>query len=159
MIVKYKLELDASRHPVLAKEQSYRYGTARLDAPEKIVEMVNVCFHLSDMAEEHVYMIALNAATVPTGVFEVSHGCINYALITPRELFLRAALTGALGIVVLHNHTSGEISPSREDVAACSRIKEAGDIIGITLFDFIIVGNGKFLSFRKEGMLWEKKDN
>ena len=100
-------------------------------------------------------MIALNAATIPTGVFEVSHGCINYALITPRELFLRAAL----GIVVLHNHTSGEISPSREDVASCDRIKEAGDIIGITLFDFIIVGNGKFLSLRKEGMLWEKKDN
>ena len=100
-------------------------------------------------------MIALNAATIPTGVFEVSHGCINYALITPRELFLRVAL----GIVVLHNHTSGEISPSREDVASCDRIKEAGDIIGITLFDFIIVGNGKFLSFRKEGMLWEKKDN
>lgn len=159
MIVKYKLELDASRHPVLVKEQSYRYGTARLDAPEKIVEMVNVCFHLSDMAEEHVYMIALDTAAVAIGVFEVSHGCINYALITPRELFLRAMLTGAHGIVVLHNHTSGEISPSREDVASCARIKEAGDIIGITLFDFIIVGNGKYLSFHKEGMLWEKKDN
>ena len=102
-----------------------------------------------------MYMIALNAATIPTGVFEVSHGCINNALIIPRELFLRAVL----GIVVLHNHTSGEISPSREDVASCDRIKEAGDIIGITLFDFIIVGNGKFLSFRKEGMLWEKKEN
>lgn len=116
-------------------------------------------FSFIDMAEEHVYMIALNAATVPTGVFEVSHGCINYALITPRELFSHAMLTGVHGIVVLHNHTSGEISPSREDVASCTRIKEAGDIIGITLFDFIIVGNGKYLNFHKERMLWEKKDN
>lgn len=46
MIVKYKLELDALRHLVLAKEQSYRYETVKLNAPEKIVEMVNVCFHL-----------------------------------------------------------------------------------------------------------------
>lgn len=121
--------------------------------------MVNECFHLSDMTEKHVYMIALNAATVPTGVFEVSHGCINYALITSRELFLRAMFRGALGIVVLHNHTSGEIFPSREDVAACARTKEAGYIIGIMLFDFIVVGNGKYLSFHKEGMLWEKKDS
>ena len=158
MIVKYKLELDASRHPVLVKEQSYRYGTAKLDAPEKIVEMVNVCFHLSDMAEEYAFMLGMDSASTVTGVFELSHGCVNATLMCPREAYLRALLVGAVGIVLIHNHPSGEISPSREDLVVFARMKDAGDILGMKLLDFIIVGNGRFLSFCKEGMLEDKKN-
>lgn len=157
MIVKYKAELDAARHPVLVREQSYEYEAATMDSPEKIITMMNDCFHLSDMAEEYVYMLALNAAAAPVGVFEVSHGCVNYALIKPRELYIRALLAGAVGIVVVHNHTSGEVVPSREDISACAGMKAAGDMIGITFFDFIIAGKGKYLSFHEEGILERDK--
>lgn len=71
MIEKYKVELDSKRHPFLVRERGYRYDNVKMDAPEKIVDMVNECFNLCNMAEEHVYMVALNSAAVVTGVFEV----------------------------------------------------------------------------------------
>lgn len=155
MIEKYRVELDEKRHPLLVRECGYSYQNAKLDAAEKIVDMMNECFHLWNMAEEYVYMIALDSAAVSTGVFEVSHGYINSALISPREIYLRALIAGAVGIVVLHNHPSGEVRASKEDIAACKRIKEAGKNIGINLYDFIIVGNGRYLSFFEEGILKE----
>ena len=157
MIVKYRVELDATRHPFLVRERGYSYQNAKLDAADKIVDMMNECFNLCNMAEEYVYLVALNSAAIPTGVFEVSHGCVNFALISPRELYLRALISGAVGIVVIHNHPSGETRPSKEDIAACERIKEAGKTIGIPMHDFIIVGNGRYISFCEEGMLKDKK--
>lgn len=153
MIVKYKVELDDKRHPFLVRESVCCYENSRLDGAGKIVDMMNECFNLCNMAEEYVYMVALNSAAVPVGVFEVSHGCINFTLLNPRELYLRALLSGGVGIVVLHNHPSGDPHPSKEDKAACERIKEAGEIMGISLYDFIVVGDGKYLSFYEECML------
>lgn len=153
MIVKYKVELDDKRHPFLVRESVCCYENSKLDGAGKIVDMMNECFNLCNMAEEYVYMVALNSAAVPVGVFEVSHGCINVTLLNPRELYLRALLSGAVGIVVLHNHPSGDPHPSKEDKAACERIKEAGEIMGISLYDFIVVGDGKYLSFYEECML------
>ena len=153
MIVKYKVELDDKRHPFLVRESVCCYDNSKLDGAGKIVDMMNECFNLCNMAEEYVYMVALNSAAVPVGVFEVSHGCINFTLLNPRELYLRALLSGGVGIVVLHNHPSGDPHPSKEDKAACERIKEAGEIMGISLYDFIVVGDGKYLSFYEECML------
>ena len=153
MIVKYKVELDDKRHPFLVRESVCCYDNSKLDGAGKIVDMMNECFNLSNMAEEYVYMVALNSAAVPVGVFEVSHGCINVTVLNPRELYLRALLSGAVGIVVLHNHPSGDPHPSKEDKATCERIKEAGEIMGISLYDFIVVGDGKYLSFYEECML------
>ena len=153
MIVKYKVELDDKRHPFLVRESVCCYENSKLDGAGKIVDMMNECFNLCNMAEEYVYMVALNSAAVPVGVFEVSHGCINVTLLNPRELYLRALLSGAVGIVVLHNHPSGDPHPSKEDKAASERIKEAGEIMGISLYDFIVVGDGKYLSFYEECML------
>ena len=153
MIVKYKVELDDKRHPFLVRESVCCYDNSKLDGAGKIVDMMNECFNLCNMAEEYVYMVALNSAAVPVGVFEVSYGCINFTLLNPRELYLRALLSGGVGIVVLHNHPSGDPHPSKEDKAACERIKEAGEIMGISLYDFIVVGDGKYLSFYEECML------
>ena len=153
MIVKYKVELDDKRHPFLVRESVCCYDNSKLDGAGKIVDMMNECFNLCNMAEEYVYMVALNSAAVPVGVFEVSHGCINVTVLNPRELYLRALLSGAVGIVVLHNHPSGDPHPSKEDKATCERIKEAGEIMGISLYDFIVVGDGKYLSFYEECML------
>ena len=105
------------------------------------------------MAEEYVYMVALNSAAVPVGVFEVSHGCINSTLLNPRELYLRALLSGAVGIVVLHNHPSGDSVPSDEDLYLTERLVEAGQIIGIHVIDHIIVGEDSYYSFRDNELL------
>lgn len=157
MIAEYTVKLDEKRHPFLVKEKEFNYADVKLDAPEAVVQMLSDCFHLSDLAEEYVFMIALNSKAVPVGVFEVSHGCVNASLICPREIYIRALLAGAVGIIIVHNHPSGDVTPSKEDIASCARIKEAGNIIGIKLYDFIIVGNGTHVSFCEAGLIDDKK--
>ena len=78
---------------------------------------------------------------------------MNASLVTPRELFIEALQKNAVSIIILHNHPSGDPSPSREDMLTTKRILDAGALIGIELLDHIIIGNNCYISFREEGML------
>ena len=78
---------------------------------------------------------------------------MNASLVTPRELFIEALQKNAVSIIILHNHPSGDPSPSREDMLTTKRIQDAGALIGIELLDHIIIGNNCYISFREEGML------
>lgn len=83
----------------------------------------------------------------------ISKGTVNASLITPRELFIEALQKNAVSIIILHNHPSGDPTPSREDMLTTKRILDAGALIGIDLLDHIIIGNNCYMSFREEGML------
>ena len=74
-------------------------------------------------------------------------------MISPRELFIEALNCGAVSIVLLHNHPSGDPTPSESDVLLTKRVKEAGDLIGITLLDHIIIGNNCYVSFAEMKMI------
>lgn len=115
--------------------------------PEKIVDMVNELFRLKYQAEEHVYMCSFDTKMNVVGIFEVSHGGVNTASVSPREIMIRALLSGATGVVLLHNHPSQEIIPSHSDINVFKKMLEALSICGLELFDFIIVGDG-FYSFK-----------
>ena len=78
---------------------------------------------------------------------------ILYGRFTPRELFIEALQKNAVSIIILHNHPSGDPTPSREDMLTTKRILDAGALIGIDLLDHIIIGNNCYMSFREEGML------
>lgn len=145
-ITTYRTELDENKHNVLVKENSCNYPVDSLNNPQAVAEMLNTVFHLNRQAEEHLYMIAVNTKNKPLGVFEISHGTVNASFCFPREIFIRALLCGASGIILAHNHPSGDITPSKEDIATYKRIKESGALIGIELLDNIIVGDG-YLSF------------
>jgi len=80
-------------------------------------------------------------------------GTVNASLVSSREIFMEALKCGAVYIVLIHNHPSGDPAPSREDIINTKRIKDAGDIIGITLLDHIIIGDNKYISFRQRGIL------
>ncbi|MCD8398263.1 MAG: JAB domain-containing protein [Lachnospiraceae bacterium] len=156
-VVKYRTELDENRHNVLVMEESAQYGTAPLitekfNSPDVIYEMMCRCFRLDKMAEEYVYMIGLDCKEHMLGVFEISHGTVNVSAVCPREVFIRALLCGAVGIVLVHNHPSGECDPSRMDAEITKRIKESGEMIGIKLLDHIIMGEGYF-SFQENRMI------
>lgn len=86
------------------------------------------------------------------GIFEISHGTINSSFANPRETFIRALLCGAAHFILLHNHVSGDVTPSKEDVRACNRIFEMGKMMGVELCDFIVIGDG-YYSFREENIL------
>ncbi len=103
--------------------------------------------------QEHMKMLMLNSKAHLIGESDVSKGTVNASLITPRELFIEALQKNAVSIVIMHNHPSGDPTPSREDKLTTKRIMDAGSIIGIELLDHIIIGNNCYMSFRESGML------
>lgn len=143
-ITKYRTELNDNKHNVLVKEKAFNYQCNNLSSPESIAELLNECFRLNKMAEEYLYMIALDTKCHPLGVFEVSHGTVDSSLVSPREVFIRAILCGATHIILSHNHPSGVVTPSKEDREVYKRIKESGKLIGIELLDNIIIGDGYY---------------
>lgn len=153
-VTQYDVELDETMHPVLIKERGINYSTnsKTLSSPQTIVDMCNEVFRMKRLAEEKVLLIALNAKGAPLGTFEVFRGAVNYSIINARELFIRLLLVGAVCFVVVHNHPSGDITPSEEDIAAANRIQEVGRLMNIAMLDFIIIGDG-FLSFHEKGIL------
>jgi DNA repair protein RadC len=80
-------------------------------------------------------------------------GTINHAPAYPREVVRRCLELHASAVILAHNHPSGEPAPSREDVALTAAIVKAASMMGITVHDHIIVGKGKWLSFRAEKLL------
>lgn len=139
--------------PELVKEVSVNYPRYNsLGNPEDIAEMMNDIFHANKQTEEVCHIICLNQKMKVQGIFEVSRGTVNSSCLNPREIFMKALLCGAVGIIVTHNHPSGDVSPSTEDINVTKRIKQAGEIIGIGLLDHIIIGES-YYSFLSNNML------
>ena len=103
--------------------------------------------------QEHMKLLMLNTKAKLLGETTISKGTVNASLITPRELFIEALQKNAVSIIILHNHPSGDPTPSRDDMLTTKRILDAGALIGIELLDHIIIGNNCYMSFREEGML------
>lgn len=83
----------------------------------------------------------------------VSIGSLNQSIVHPREVFKTACISNAASLLLIHQHPTGDSSPSAEDIAITRRLKEAGEIMGIKVLDHIIVGDGEYLSFVERGLL------
>ena len=79
----------------------------------------------------------------------ISKGSVNQAFISPREIFVEGLRCNAVGIILMHNHPSGDCTPSREDISSTLKIMSAGKMIGISLLDHIIIGDRKYSSFKE----------
>ena len=90
---------------------------------------------------------------------DVSTGTINSTLVSPRELFVEALQKNAVSIILLHNHPSGDPTPSKEDLLTTRRIREAGALIGIELLDHIIIGDNCYFSLREKGFFSQESAN
>ncbi len=113
-------------------------------------------YYMEDMRHlktEHLIVAMLNTKHLLIGDFELSKGTVNSSVASPREAYIEALRSDAVYIVLIHNHPSGDPTPSREDLVATSRMKEAGLIIGITLIDHIIIGDNKYISLKQQGLL------
>ena len=85
--------------------------------------------------------------------FVISEGSVNSSIVHPREVMIPAIKESATKIVLVHNHPSGDPTPSQADIEITHRVSKAGDIIGIKLLDHIIIGGTEFYSFADEGMI------
>ena len=113
-------------------------------------------YYMEDLRHEKqelMKLLMLNTKARLIGETNISKGTVNASLITPRELFIEALQKNAVSIVIMHNHPSGDPTPSREDMLITKRILDAGALIGIELLDHIIIGNNQYITFREEGLL------
>ena len=98
-------------------------------------------------------LLLLDTKSHLIGETDISKGTVNSAVISPRELFVEALQKDAVSIILLHNHPSGDPTPSREDVFVTKKVYEAGQMIGVELLDHIIIGNNCYCSMREQGIL------
>lgn len=106
---------------------------------------------LLDFSEEVVSMFTTDTKGNITGYHEVSHGDLNTSIVHPREVFKRAISNNAAALVLVHNHPSGETTPSDEDINITKRLTEVGELIGIPVLDHIIIGNeNNYCSIKSE---------
>ena len=140
--------------PCLVKDGGVNYPEEKnLDGPAKISNMMRKVFDADKKAEEHVWLLSMDSKMKLLGILEVSHGTFNTASVAPREIFIRLLLTGAASFVLVHNHVSGCVEPSKEDVETTKRMSVVGALMNIPLLDHIIIGGLNQFSFKKEKML------
>lgn len=151
MIITESNVVQGKQHmPMLVAEREIEYTEyISFKNPENIVKILNDVFNLKAMAEEYMYMLTLTSACELISVFELSHGTYNMSLVGGREIMIRALLSGAAGIILVHNHPSGSIVPSKEDINETERINEICILMGIDFLDHIIIGGDDFYSFEK----------
>lgn len=109
--------------------------------------------HLSDLPHEEFWMLLLNRANAVLKAECISKGGINATLVDARLVFKPAILHNASSIVLGHNHPSGNLRASDEDIKLTKKLREAGKLFDITVFDHIIVGENSYYSFADEGMM------
>jgi DNA repair protein RadC len=107
---------------------------------------------LRQESKEHFWSVHLSAKNRILCLDLVSVGSLSAAVVHPREVFKSALLSSASSMLFVHNHPSGETAPSNEDREITRRLKEAGELLGITVIDHLIIGDG-YLSFADHGWL------
>lgn len=133
----------------LIKEKGCNITVDSVIQPIHIKSILDQTVYLSHRAEEYLYMLAFNTKMKLLGIFEISHGSVNAAICSPREIFIRALLCGATYIIITHNHPSGDMAPSLKDIDVTKRIQSAGEIINIHLLDHIIVTPNGYFSMKE----------
>jgi DNA repair protein RadC len=127
----------------------------KLDGPTAVSELAIDLTRSADDGREHFWTVLLNAQLGYLMHTEVSAGTLNGSLVHPREVFGPAVREGAASLVLIHNHPSGDPTPSREDIRLTRQLVEAGKLLDLPVHDHVIVGNGSdtWVSFAERGLL------
>lgn len=110
---------------------------------------------MKDLDQEHFVVLLLNSKNVVMKQSWIFKGTLNSSIIHPREVFNIAIRESSNAIIIVHNHPSGDVTPSREDISTTIRLKECGAILGIDVLDHIIIGDNQFTSLVEAGYFEE----
>ncbi|MCM1540867.1 MAG: DNA repair protein RadC [Blautia sp.] len=102
---------------------------------------------------ECVILVCLDASTRIISEQKLSEGSVRMSLISPREIFLAALQCGAVNLLLVHNHPSGDPTPSQSDLELTANLRELGDKMDIRLLDHIIIGDNRYTSFKEKRLL------
>jgi DNA repair protein RadC len=145
IVVRYRLRRVAAHRSPQPCHLSTPSAAAIVVLPILQHEIIEVCGVLC--LSVHCEVVAYH---------ELSRGTLDCSIVHPRDVFRTALLTNAASVVIAHNHPSGDVAPSPDDVALTTRLRAAGQLLGIPLSDHLIVAaDGGYFSFRESGMLWQ----
>lgn len=100
---------------------------------------------------EEFLVLLLNAKNTLLGFHVVSVGSLTASIVHPREVFKIAILGNAAALILLHNHPSGDPTPSAEDLSITTRLRQVGEVVGIKVLDHIVIGENRYVSFVDDG--------
>lgn len=106
---------------------------------------------MEHLTQEKFIVLFLNSKNVVIKQKTIFIGTLNSSIVHPREIFSEAIKCASNAIVVLHNHPSGDTTPSKEDISVTNRLRECGEILGIDLLDHIIIGDHTYMSMVEDG--------
>ncbi len=137
----------------MIRERKLLYNGNSLTMPEQAAEAF--CTLLGNPDREFFVAMLLDGKNRINSLHIVSEGSLNQSLVHPRETYKAAILSNAAAIILAHNHPSGDLTPSSEDIDITKRLKEAGDLLGIKVIDHIIIDtdSGNHKSFAEIGLL------
>jgi DNA repair protein RadC len=136
----------------VVRERRQGYGPLRrVHSAQDVYEAFREQFETLD--REQFVVVLLDGKNHAIGFNTVSVGSLTAALVHPREVFKAAILSNAAAIILVHNHPSGDPEASIEDRAITTRLKEAGELLGIRVLDHVVIGDGRFTSFTDQQLL------
>lgn len=139
----------------MLKEERSGYYTGPINTPDMAAKiLIN---YIGSEDREHFVVLCLDSRNKVNAIHTVHIGTLNESMVHPREVFKVAILSNAHSIVVGHNHPSGEVSASPEDVGVTDRLVKAGKLMRIEVLDHIIVSDGNYCSLKQEGK-WPEDD-
>ena len=139
---------------VLVREKVGRYELPKkINSPDQAYKAITAITSVEEEAQEVFGVLILNTKHKIVAVHEISRGTLDASMAHPREVFKPAVLHNAAAIICFHNHPSGDPGPSKEDIELTKRLVEAGNIMGIEIFDHIIVGDDRYVSLKERGVM------
>jgi DNA repair protein RadC len=134
-----------------AKKEVERVKQKSVTSPDNIIPLLRS--QITDYKKEHFFVINFDVRNRYLDIETISVGTLNTSLVHPRETFKGAIKRHAHSVMVAHNHPSGDLNPSQEDINITKRLKESGKILGIELLDHIIITEDSYFSFKSENYL------
>lgn len=123
----------------------------RFTSPSQVFDYFH--YELRDARRELFQVLLLDGKNRITRRVTVSEGTLNQSIVHPREVFAPAVRESAAAVIFVHNHPTGDPTPSKEDREITRRLQEAGELLGIRVLDHVIIGDGSYYSFTESGLL------
>ncbi len=140
---------------VACLEIAKRYGEEEFEPGAAFRSSYDVYAHfrerLADERCEHFYAVLLDNKHRKIRDVRVSQGSLTSSIVHPREVFLPVIRESAAAVIFVHNHPSGDPTPSREDIEITRRLREVGDLVGVRVLDHLVIGRGRYVSFVDDG--------
>ncbi|HOK62532.1 MAG TPA: DNA repair protein RadC [Soehngenia sp.] len=127
------------------------YENIRILEPYQIAQIL--IEEMKFLTKEHFNIVLLDTKNQVISIENISIGSLNSSIVHPREVFKEAIKKSSNSIILAHNHPSGDVTPSDEDITITHRLIKSGDIIGIKVIDHIIVGNENYLSMKEKNYI------